>query len=77
MMDYFVYRYTMLTDSNLNVYKNKFEINPKHIATSRYGLALRKAPENEEIMKKFNQQATPKIFHKYLEEYLNTFVRKK
>lgn len=75
MMDYVVYRYNMLIDKKLHQYKNKFEINSKPIAISRYGLALRDTPENKEIMKKFNQLATIKVFSHHIEYYLDHFVK--
>ena len=75
MMDYFVYRYNMLTDKTLHKYQKDFEVNPKPIAITRYGLALRNTPKNNEIMKKFNQITTPEKFSQHMEYYLDHFVK--
>lgn len=75
MMDYIVYRYTMLTDKTLKEYRNKFEVNVKSIAISHYGLALRKTTKNKQIMKKFNQAVTTGLVNKHIEYYLDHFIK--
>lgn len=66
--------YTMATQPELAKYKNKLQVNPKIIAQSTYGIAVRKTRFDDEFMKEFNKYGVD--IDKFGEEYIMQLLNK-
>lgn len=73
-MDAVVFRYQMLTEESLRPFKDLLRINSKPVFVVKYGLALKKTPDNEKFLKIFNKVSSIKIMNQHIDYYLEHFV---
>lgn len=74
-IDQNVFRYHMTTNATLSPYNDQLQINPKVVAVSHYGLAIKKGRLNAGFMKEFNKQC--KGMTKDIDDYLENLEKKK
>ncbi|WP_413942954.1 substrate-binding periplasmic protein [Bdellovibrio sp. HCB-162] len=69
-MDATVFKYQMLVEPKLQSFQGTLQINPKFITMTEYGLALKKSPDNEALLKVFNKISSVEEANRHIDFYL-------
>ncbi|MEK2645992.1 substrate-binding periplasmic protein [Bdellovibrio sp. BCCA] len=69
-MDATVFKYQMWVEPKLQSFREALQINPKFITVTEYGLALKKSPDHEALLKVFNKVSSFEEANRHIDFYL-------